>query len=96
MRTTTIRVDVAVHDRLAVLAELHQRSLGDEIAALVAGAEEGAWWDDVRAGYARLRSDPGEWAGYLAEAEDWDATASDGLAGADDEYPEYSHQATAR
>lgn len=88
MRSTTIRVDVQVHDRLAVLAEAHHRSLGDEIAALVSDAEERAWWDEVHAGYARLRSEPQAWADYLAEAGEWDATAADGLADAD-EYPEY-------
>lgn len=50
------------------------------------------WWDEVKAGYERLRANPQEWADYLAEAAVWDSTLSDGLGDPADEYPEYQHK----
>lgn len=59
MTKTTITVDSAVRDRLAGLAHHHHRALGDELAALLDGAETRLFWEQVLAGYGRQREEPG-------------------------------------
>jgi predicted transcriptional regulator len=62
---TTIRVEAAVRDRLATLAEAHGRSLGAELAAILDDLE----WEAIEAGYRRLAAKPDDLATYLTEAE---------------------------
>jgi hypothetical protein len=51
---TTISVSTRTRDRLAALASRHERTLGDQLDALLDEAEDRAYWDDVSAGYAAL------------------------------------------
>jgi len=84
---TTIRVDQAVRDRLAALAEAHGRSLGAELAAILDDLQ----WQAIEAGYRRLAAQPNELAAYHAEAET--VSAADLGEPADTaarEYPEYN------
>lgn len=71
--TTTITVPASVRDRLRVLAQEHGRSLVDEIAALVADAEERRWRAGALADFARLQQDPEAWRDYQAELAEWDS-----------------------
>lgn len=89
-KMTTMKVATDVRDRLAALARRHARPLGAELAALVAAAEERDWWRGAEEASARLQADREEWADYLAEADEWDAAAGDGLPDPTDEWPEYN------
>jgi hypothetical protein len=51
---TTIGVSTKTRDRLAALASRHERTLGEQLDALIDEAEERAYWDDVSAGYSAL------------------------------------------
>lgn len=42
-------------------------------------AEDTRFWEGVQADYARLRTDPQEWANYVSELAEWDHTTGDGL-----------------
>lgn len=88
--TTTMKVTTELRDRLARLARRHDRSLGAELSAIVALAEEREWWQAVEAAAARLQGDQEQWAEYLAEADEWDAVAGDGLPDAVSEWPEFN------
>lgn len=84
---TTIRVEVDVRDRLAILAQAHGRSLGAELAAILDDLE----WEAIEAGYRRLREEPGHGEAYLAEAESFSRVDVGDLAEtAAEEYPEYN------
>src|SRR5207302_3266453 len=84
---TTIRVDQAVRDRLAALAEAHGRSLGAELAAILDDLQ----WQAIEAGYRRLAAQPNALAAYHSEAETISAADLDELADtAAREYPEYN------
>jgi len=84
---TTIRVERAVRDRLAALAEANGRSLGAELGALL----EDFQWLAIEAGYRRLATHPDELAAYQAEAKGLSSAGLDELAAsAAQEYPEYN------
>lgn len=85
-----MKVSVEIRDRLMALARGHDRTLGAELAALVAEAEEREWWKAAKAAAARLQADPEQWDDYLNEAEAWDTLSADGLGDAADEWPEYA------
>lgn len=84
MSITTIKVDSAVRDRLAVLAERDGRSLGDEVAALVALRERQQWFDRLRQAVDSMTED--DWAEYWAE----NTRRDDGLDDAREEWPEFN------
>jgi hypothetical protein len=88
MPSTTIKVDVAVRDRLANVARARGISvstlLRDESYRLAAEQR----WRDIEAAYARLqREDPDGWGEYLVELDETDIGADLGDAAA--EWPEY-------
>ena len=90
MVTTTIRVDEKTRNHLARRAAEHNRSLGDELAAIL----ENLRWQELEESVRALREDPqrqDEWASYVAERDTWlDARFGDGLGEtAAAEYPEY-------
>jgi hypothetical protein len=87
---TTMKVPVEVRDRLMALARDHDRTLGAELRALLAEAEEREWWRKAKQAAARLQADPEQWEDYLREADAWDTAAADGLGDAADEWPEYA------
>jgi hypothetical protein len=76
---TTIKVSVGTRDRLKKLAEEDHLTMEAEIAHVLDKAEETRFWEGVQADYARLRTDPQEWADYAAELAEWDQVADDGL-----------------
>jgi predicted transcriptional regulator len=87
MTMTTIRVDQAVRDRLARLAQSHGRSLGAELDAIL----DDLAWQAIEDGYCRLGRDQTAMDGYAAEADEVAAADLEELAaGAADEYPEYN------
>jgi hypothetical protein len=78
---TTIKVSAQTRDRLKRLADEDHLTMDAALAQVLDQAEEARFWAGVRADYARLQSDPQEWADYVGELAEWDTTASDGLAG---------------
>lgn len=91
--TTTIRVDENTRNQLARRAAEHNRSLGEELAAIL----ENLRWQELEESVRDLRDDPrrhADRADYVAERDAWsDADLGDGLAEtAADEYPEYQAQ----
>lgn len=84
---TTIRVEKAVRDRLAALAEAHGTTLGGELAAIL----DEVVWGEIEAGYRRLAGERPRLAQYRAEADAWSETDLERLvADATEEYPEYN------
>ena len=76
---TTIKVSVETRDRLKRLADDDHLTLDAELARTLDKAEEARFWAGVKEDYARLQADPQEWAEYVSELAEWDATAGDGL-----------------
>jgi len=87
---TTMKVSVEVRDRLMALADSHGRTLGTELAALVAEAEEREWWSSAKQAAARLQANAELWQEYLREADGWDVAIGDGLGDHAAEWPEYA------
>lgn len=84
---TTIRVTQSVRDRLAAMAAAHDRSLGEELSALV----DAMAWQVIAEGYRKLERGAAAMDDYRAQADDWTgAELEDLAAGAPDEYPEYN------
>ncbi len=76
---TTIKVSIQTRDRLKRLADEDHLTMEAELTQTLDKAEEARFWAGVREDYARLQSDPEEWAGYVSELAEWDNTAGDGL-----------------
>ena len=76
---TTIKVSVQTRDRLKQLADEEHLTLDAALSQVLDKAEDARFWEGVRADYARLQADPVEWADYVGELVEWDATTSDGL-----------------
>lgn len=84
---TTIRVEQAVRNRLAALAEAHGRSLGAELGAILDDLQ----WHAIEAGYRRLAENPNELRAYQDDAETFSTADLGELADtAAEEYPEYN------
>lgn len=88
--TTTMKLSVEVRDRLMALADRHGRTLGAELAALVAEAEEREWWRNAKLAAARLQADAEQWDEYLGEARTWEVSVGDGLNDHAAEWPEFA------
>ena len=76
---TTVRVPAATVARLKELAAERQAPIGEVVADLVRRFDEERFWEEVNAGYARLRADPAASAAFDAELAAWDVTLLDGL-----------------
>ncbi|HXP20884.1 MAG TPA: hypothetical protein VN840_14675 [Streptosporangiaceae bacterium] len=74
---TTLRVRSATRDRVNALAadEFGGAAADKVIDALLADHQK----IKILEAYDRLAADPEQWRDYLAELEEWDATAGDGL-----------------
>ena len=74
-----MKVQVAVRDRLARVAAADYPGvpLSDVVDRLLAEHEELRLRREMTRSYARLQDDPQEWAGYLAELEEWDGVSAD-------------------
>lgn len=77
---TTVKVSVRTRDRLKRLADEDHLTMDAALSQVLDQVEEARFWEGVRADYARLQSDPEEWADYVGELAEWDSTTSDGLA----------------
>lgn len=77
---TTIKVSVHTRDRLKRLADEDRLTMEATLAQVLDRAEEARFWEGVRGDYARLQADPEQWADYVGELAEWDATTADGLA----------------
>jgi hypothetical protein len=77
---TTIKVSAQTRNRLRRLADEDHLTMDAALSQVLDQAEEARFWAGVRADYARLQADPEEWADYVGELAEWDATAGDGLA----------------
>ncbi len=90
MPVTTIKVDTAVRDQLASVAQTRGITMAALLRDIASELEARQHWSTVEASYQRLRSeDPKGWAEYLAELDGWDSVAID----PDDataEWPEYN------
>ena len=87
MAMTTIRVESEVRDRLAARAQVHGRSLGAELGAML----DDLMWRGVEDGYRRLAANDAEFAAYRDETAEWTGADLGGLAAtAAEEYPEYN------
>lgn len=76
---TTIKVSAQTRDRLKRIADEDHLTMDTALSKVLDQAEDARFWEGVRGDYARLQADPEEWAGYVGELAEWDATASDGL-----------------
>jgi hypothetical protein len=76
---TTIKVSVQTRDRLKLLADEEHLTMDAALSRVLDKTEDTRFWEGVRADYARLQADPEEWADYVGELAEWDATTSDGL-----------------
>lgn len=79
MSATTIRVTPELRDRLNAVASEQGLTAGSLVEKLL---EDWLWRQKVELAKEQMRSaTKEEWAEYLAEAEAWDVTLSDGLEG---------------
>lgn len=97
MSDTTIRLDIAVRDKLRALADEDHVTLGDLLSRL---AERERYQRDMRRANEvmdRMRGeDPAAWQEYLSELHAFEVgTAHDGLAAAVADWPEYNHAGSA-
>ena len=76
---TTIKVTGSTRDRLKRLADEEHLTMDAALSRVLDKREDAQFWEGVRADYARLQADPAEWADYVGELAEWDATTSDGL-----------------
>ena len=92
MSDTTIRLDSEVRDKLRALADEEHVTLGDLLGRL---AERELYQREMRRANEVMddmrREDPAAWQEYLSELHTFDeATAGDGLAAAEADWPEYN------
>ncbi len=72
MPTTTIKVDTAVRDRLALLAQERGTTMGNLLAEITERLERQAFFARAREQLERLRdADPDEWERNAAESRVW-------------------------
>jgi predicted DNA-binding protein len=77
MATTTIRVDVRTHARLAAISKADGATLADTVRAATEALTRARYAATVKSELADLAEDPAAWEDYLTDAE---ATAvPDGL-----------------
>lgn len=77
MAATTIKVSTELRDRINAVAAEQGLTAGSLVEKVF---EDWLWRQKIELAKRQMRSaSPGEWADYLAEAEAWDVTLSDGL-----------------
>lgn len=70
-QTTTVKVPVALRERIAVRARQRGISQAAVVAAALDSLERSDFWDSVGDGYAQLQREPGQWNDYVAERDAW-------------------------
>lgn len=84
---TTVRVEDRVAAALREVAGEEGRTIGKVIEDALARYQKEKFWEGVHADFARLRSDPVAWQGYVDEVAVFEGGAMDGL---EDEPPYYT------
>jgi len=77
--TTTIRVKKELYDTVKSLAKEKKMNIQDVVEEAIKDYKEKRFFEDLNAGYARLKADSQAWAEELAERAEWDATVLDGV-----------------
>jgi len=72
--TTTIRVSIETHRRLAELAQQLDLPLQEATARAVRLLSDQVFWQQTSEAYATLRADPFASKAFDAELADWDST----------------------
>ena len=89
MRTTTIKVDRAVRDRLACIARARGTTMGALLDTESRRLEAEQRWTEIESAYERLQhEDPEGWRDYLGELAEVNADEPDTTAAL--EWPEYN------
>jgi predicted transcriptional regulator len=90
MTTTTIKVDSAVRDRLALVARARGVTMTVLLQQMSLQLQAEQNWADIEAAYGRLqREDPEGWEEYLSELRAWDTVPAD-PGDAATEWPEFN------
>jgi hypothetical protein len=90
MTMTSIKVDVAVRDRLARVAKASGVTMTSLLRDVTSELEARMNWTLIEASYQRLREEsPDEWAAYMVELDAWDSVTSD-YGNAAEEWPEFN------
>jgi hypothetical protein len=75
----TIRVTTETYEMLRDLAAKADTTIVAALEKAVREYYREKYWEEVDAGYARLRADSEAWAEYQEELRTWDCTLMDGL-----------------
>lgn len=87
--TTTIKVDRAVRDRLAAVAQARGTTMGALLEVESRRLESELRWAEIEAAYERIqREDPGGWVDYVEELGAWQSGTTDQDRAAAAEWPE--------
>lgn len=73
----TIRVAANTYERLALLAQEKDTTIGDVVARMLRAEEDRAFFAEVDRAFKQLRADPRAWSDYEAEAALWESLDSD-------------------
>lgn len=79
MSAPTISISEASHQILKELAEKTGQSMMDVLDKALDAYRRKLFFEQMNAGYAKLRANSEAWAEHLAERKLWDATLMDGL-----------------
>jgi hypothetical protein len=91
MSRTTLSVPTHVRDTFAAVAASRNTTMLALLEAAARRLEREEAMRQAKESYERLaREDPGSFAEYLAEGQEWDALAGDGVGPADTEFPEHN------
>ncbi len=79
MSIPAISISETAHQILQELAEKTGQSMTDVLDKALDAYRRKLFFEQLNAGYAKLRADPQAWADELEERKLWDATLMDGL-----------------
>jgi predicted transcriptional regulator len=77
--STTIRVRKEIYDAIKSLARQRNEKIQDVIEQAVKEYKKKKFFEELNAGYAKLKKDSGDWTEEAAERKDWEVTLRDGL-----------------
>jgi predicted transcriptional regulator len=77
--STTIRVRKDIYNTIKSLAVQQNGKIQDVIEQAVNEYKKKKFFEELNAGYTRLRADPQAWAEEKSERKAWEATLRDGL-----------------
>lgn len=89
MTLTTIKVEMAVRDRLAGIARARGMTMGALLESESRRLEAEQRWTEIESSYQHLRhDDPDGWREYVGEIGEWSAATADPDPAAAEEWPE--------